>query len=100
MDMNPEKKHQLLQEMKQINYTTKKIENQAVIKGSTKKIAREFNKSVDFGSHLSVKALESAKVLGHGYLYSHGKHGLIEDLRGPHANPSISPLKQIQQIYE
>ena len=51
MGMSGDKKHKLLQEMKSINYTTKKIENQAVIKGSTKKIAREFNRSVDFGNN-------------------------------------------------
>ena len=67
-----------------------------MVKGTTKNLARDFNKSVDFGNNFSVQALDSAKVMGHGYLYSHGKNGLLEDLRGPFANPSQSPLKQIQ----
>jgi hypothetical protein len=88
--------------MKNINHTTKKLENLAVVRGTTKNLARDFNKSVDFGSQsqMSVQALQSAKVRGHGYLYSQGKYGLLEDLRGPYANPSQSPLKSIQRIYD
>lgn len=37
-----------------------------------------------------------------GYLYSQSKNGLLDDLRGPHANPTADPLKVVtmQDLYD
>ena len=43
---------------------------------------------------------DKIKAFTNGYLYSQGKDGLLESLRGPFANRATSPLKQLQSMYE
>ena len=37
-----------------------------------------------------------------GYMFSQSKGGLLDDLRGPHSNPTADPLKNVtmQDLYD
>ena len=94
----------LISSIKNQNTINKKLDNQAVIKGSTRNLsfssidqlqqsphakgASKERKSSPFGV-----GADKAHIQGNGYLYS---QGLIENLRSPFGNPFKNPLGNIE----
>ena len=72
---------------------TKKLDNIAVIKGSTRNL---ITKSVTDLNKEPMEVSGKNRLKGNGYLYS---KALMEDLRAPFANPYRSPMNKIQGLY-
>lgn len=108
-ELKREKRGSLVELMKAENRTLKKRDNAAVIRGTARNLMiHEFEKIAHKDKRrndepqLAINKLDVQKIRGftNGYLYSQGKDGLLESLKGPFANPAKSPLKSLQRMYD
>jgi len=88
-----------MNELRNANRIAKKLDNMAVIKGSTRnlmyKSVEKLQQDHDFQAQGSIQVQASVKdktMRGHGYMYS---QSLLENLRSPFSNPFKSPLNNI-----
>lgn len=108
-ELRKENRGSLAEVMKTENRTIKKMDNAAVVRGTTRNLLIHDFERIPHKSRrhqdepqMAIHKLDVEKIRGftNGYLYSQGKDGLLESLRGPFANRATSPVKQLQKMYE